>query len=120
MKHLWLGLALFIGCADKPAPMDEEVTDLDRTVRAYADAAWKADQTKTHATAEHPVAKSEMRRCEDELRDRMKSEAGAVRNALDKGIARFDRARQVAPPGEIERAAFRMKALQELKSRLGL
>ncbi len=123
MKWMTWTLALLAACAQStPPPSDDPVAEIDKLVGSYAEAAWTAEKTKTHASGDHPRATAEMDRCENELRARFKKLGGkeAVRKSIDDGIARFDHARKVAPPEEIERATFRMKALQALKAKLGL
>lgn len=111
-------------CCDEDEDDDNGAAiDLDATVKTYAEQALRADQTKTHATGEHPVAQAEMRRCAEALRDQCKTDEGkaAVRKAVDGRIESYDRARKIAPPGgAMEDAEFKWKAVQGLKQELGL
>lgn len=122
---LGLSLLMIAGCSDTEEADESAGVDpgIDQWVATYAEQALRADRTKTHATGEHPVAKAEMDRSERALRDQCKTSAGkaAVRQAVDERIARYDNARQKAPPGgAMEDADFKMKAVRSLKAALGL
>jgi hypothetical protein len=149
MRHAWILLLLGCGGSDEQpdtTPKGPDKAKIHEHVMGYVESCEKADATKTHASGDHLMATQAADKHENELRsivtaghgDAVRSDIDTKRGECDKERERLEGkintlkvvGRQLTPaemkwldeeaPREVRRQEFRIKTLDQLKSKLGL